>query len=1126
MKITTVLLMTGIFNVIASSSYSQSTKVSLNLKNTTVENVLNEIEKKSEFYFLFNQKLVDVTRNVSVVAQNKSISEVLTGMFKDKDVAYMVFDKQIILVPKANVKSMAAIQQNQITGTVTDVATGESLPGVSITVAGTTKGVITDLNGKYSIEVPDQDAVLVFSFVGYVSEKIKTGGQSTINVKLTSDIKNLEEVVVVGYGTQKKEAITGSISNISSKDIDRVHGGSTVSTSLAGKIAGVSFRQAEGRPGASASIQIRNLGTPLYVIDGIEKDEGQFNNIAPNDIESISVLKDASAAIYGVKAANGVVVVTTKTGKLGTKSTINVNAFTGWQTWTRWPKTTNAYEWMLGKADAEMNQYGTTTIAPADLDKWKAGTETGYKSFDWYKFIVKPNAPLTQLNVNANGGSDRITYYLSLTRLDQNSVLGREFTFGRTNIQSNVDAKVTNRIKVGMHINGRIESRKNPGVPGGDDYWAPRFALMRNRPTERPFANDNPLYLNDIGHNDTNWGLLNFQKSGYWQEDWRVLQTNFTADYETPIKGLTAKGMYSYYIADRLMNGHEYTYDAYTYYPTTDTYVRTGGSTNPWRERGTHKVLENVYQGQLNYNNTFGKHTIGATFVSEWTNREDLDVWVHAVPKTNALPLIQFTDVDTYNDRDVNIARIGYIGRVNYNYDNKYYVEVAGRQDASWKFADGKRWGTFPSVSAGWRITNEGFMKSLLGSSTILTDLKFRGSYGVMGDDNNGIPDDKFTYISGYDYAASKFVNDGQVITDSRDRGPAFSNYSWFKSKMKNIGADFTMFDGKLSGSLDYFKRKRTGLMANKYDVVPPKELGYDLPQENLNSDENFGGEGALQYKNKIGKLNYTIGGNLSYARNKFLDSYKPRFGNSWNYYRSSGENRYTGIFWGYECVGQFQSKAQIDNYNVDIDGQGNRTLLPGDLIYKDINGDGKIDDYDMRPIGYPGGSTPMLNFGFNIALNWNNFDFHADFSGASGYSWNRNWEMRWPYQNGGALLQDFYNDRWHRENPFDLNSKWVSGKYPALRFNNGGHSDYRNSTFWLYNVRYLRARTIELGYTLPKNVLNAIKITSARFYVNGYNLFTFDNLKDVGIDPETADENGLQYPQSRYINVGFNLTF
>ncbi|WP_255157836.1 hypothetical protein [Siphonobacter sp. BAB-5385] len=306
-----------------------------------------------------------------------------------------------------------------------------------------------------------------------------------------------------------------------------------------------------------------------------------------------------------------------------------------------------------GEGRREMNQYGRTDITPEELAKWQQGTEIGYKSFDWHNYIIKKNAPQYNINVNATGGSDKINYYISATHLFQNSVLGREFTFKRTNIQSNIDAQITNSLKVGVQINGRIETRDNPGVPGSDDYWGPRFALFRNRPTERPFANDNPAYLNDIGHNDTNWGLLNKDKSGYWREDWRVLQTNFTGEYRSPIKGLTAKGTYSYYIADRLMNGHEYTYDAYTYYKDTDTYVRTGGSTNPWRERGTRKVLENVVQGQVNYQNSFGKHNLAATFVAERISRREIDVWVHSVPQTNELPLLQFADMDTYNDSDI-----------------------------------------------------------------------------------------------------------------------------------------------------------------------------------------------------------------------------------------------------------------------------------------------------------------------------------------------------------------------------------------------------------------------------------------------------------------------------------------
>ncbi|WP_247679999.1 SusC/RagA family TonB-linked outer membrane protein [Chitinophaga polysaccharea] len=654
-----------------------------------------------------------------------------------------------------------------VSGKVTDDK-DMALVGVTVSVKGTSKGTSTDANGAFSLSVPDKNAILVFSYVGYVKQEMPAGDKNVQHVKLETDSKGLGEVIVVGYGTQKKESVTGAISGVTSKDLERVHA-STVSATLAGKIPGVSFRMPDGRPGAAANIQVRNFGNVLYVIDGIQKDAGQFNNISPNDIESISVLKDASAAIYGVRAANGVVVVTTKRGKAGS-NTINVDAYTGWQNWSRFPKTVNAYEWMLAKADAEMNAENPhTDITQAELDKWKAGTEKGYRSFDWYDFIIKKNAPQYSVNVNATGGTENINYYLSVTRLDQKSVLGREFDFNRTNIQSNVDAKVAKRIKVGVQINGRIEERDNPGVPGGDDYWAPRFALFRNRPTERPYANDNPLYPNDIGHNTENWAVQTKAISGYWTEDWRVLQTNFNASYETPIKGLTLKGMYSYYFADRLMNGHEYTYDTYTYQPQTDTYLRTGGSSNPWRERGTHKVLENVVQGQINYNNTFGQHTIGATVVSERIKRRELDVWVHAVPKSNLLPLLQFSDMDTYDDKDWSEARVGYIGRFNYAFSDKYFLELAGRYDGSWKFSPDKRWGFFPSISAGWRLTEEQFFKRWMGGSSVLTELKLRASYGELGDDDIGIG--AYDYMPGYTYGTSTVILDGTVIRGSRDKG-------------------------------------------------------------------------------------------------------------------------------------------------------------------------------------------------------------------------------------------------------------------------------------------------------------------------------------------------------------------
>jgi hypothetical protein len=338
---------------------------------------------------------------------------------------------------------------------------------------------------------------------------------------------------------------------------------------------------------------------------------------------------------------------------------------------------------------------------------------------------------------------------------------------------------------------------------------------------------------------------------------------------------------------------------------------------------------------------------------------------------------------------------------------------------------------------------------------------------------------------------------------------------------------DFSFLNGKLSGTFDWFKRKRTGLPAPQNDVVLPTELGYTLPAANLESDEQYGEEGSLNYNGKVGNVLFTVGGNLSYARSKYLDQYKPTFLNSWDEYRNSKVGRFTDKDWGYICIGQFQSFDQINNYDVDIDGQGNRTLLPGDLIYEDVNGDKKINDLDQRPISFAYGTQPMVNFGLTISLAYNNFDFHADFSGASGYSWFQNWEQRWAFQNNGNL-NAIFEDRWHRADIYDPNSAWIPGKYPANRYNPGfGHSDYAiQSTFWLHNVTYIRARTIELGYSLPQRWLKKVSIQQARIYLNGYDLFSIDNLNEFGVDPETVDDNGLQFPQNRVINFGVNLSF
>lgn len=1016
-----------------------------------------------------------------------------------------------------------------VAGSVRD-SSGVGISNVTVSEKGTRNATTTNTEGAFTINVANDRSILVFTSVGYTTQEVRVGGQTNFTITLVQSNMDLSEVVVTGYSSQKRESITGAIATVTSKDLGRVHGGSTVSSGLAGKLPGVSFRMPDGRPGAAANIQIRNMGNPLFVIDGIQQDAAQFNNLSPNDIESITVLKDASAAIYGVRAANGVVVVTTKKGRLNARSTINVDAYAGAQNWSRFPDVlTNSYDYMRYRAEAEINRFGSTTITPAELDKYKAGTERGYQSFNWRDFIIRKNAPLYSVNLNATGGSDKLNYYLSGTRTYQNSVLGREYKYSRNNIQSNVTAQIAERLKIGMLINGRTEARQNPGVPFGDDYFLAKFAILRNTPLERPYANDNPAYLNDIKHNETNWAYLNYKNAGRYHYETRVLQSNFTAEYEIPgIKGLVARGVYSYYISDVLYNNHEYTYRTYTYNPVDDSYKHTGGSTNPWREREQIKQINQATQGQLSYNNTFGDHTVGAVLVTERILNHRRRNWIKSTPSSNALPLIYLNTADRYEDSDDKEARIGYIGRVNYSFLGRYFLELSARRDASYLFAPDRRVGYFPSVSAGWRITDEPFMQNLLGDRGILNDLKLRGSYGILGDDGTALGLAPFSYLEGYNYQLTNIaILGGQAVIGSRDRGLPITNITWLKSKITDVGADFSMLSRKLTGSLDYFYRKRTGLRGRKNDILIPNEVGITLPDDNLNSDAQYGYEGALNYNGKAGQFTYTIGGNASYSRSKFLESYNPVFFHSLDRYRNSLENRYLRINWGYEIDGQFQSQEQINNYKVNIDGQGNRTLLPGDLIYKDQNGDGKIDNFDERPIGY--GSTnnqPNINFGFTFGAAYKGFDFNADFSGGAGYTWFQNFESRWAFQNDGNLNTIFL-DRWHRADMYDRNSAWIPGKYPPNRFNDRNHSNYtRASTFWGHNVKYLRARTLEFGYSLPSSILSRVKMQRARFYINAYNLFSIDNLRKYSVDPEVNDDNGLQFPQNKFVNAGVNLSF
>ena len=1108
----------------------QAKTITVELKNVSLSKAMTAIEKASGYSFFFDENKTDLNHVVNLDAENDEINRVLSELLSSTNLTYEISNNQIALIPKGNTgqlnlrsfskTALPEVQQSRgIKGVVKD-SYGETIIGASVIVKGTTTGTVTDMDGNFSLDVP-VGTTLEVSYVGYLTQAVFVNS-NLFSIVLKENSTQLSEVVVTGFGlSQKKATLTGAVSSIGANDLSRSVS-STTSGALVGKMPGVNSRQADGRPGSTTNIQIRNMGNPLYVIDGVQKDAGQFNNIDFNDIESVAVLKDASAAIYGVRAANGVVVVTTKKGSKNTKNTVTLNAYYGWQSLSNFPDPADAGTYVENYIQSQTIQGKTLTWDKEDLAKWQQGTEKGYQSFDWKDFIWE-TSPQEYVNANVSGGSDKINYYFSLGHLNQDAMIVNYGGFTRSNVQMNIESQVNDKLKLGASMNGRIEKRMNPGVPGGDDYWLPIFGTYRNLPTVRPFANDNPKYptmtSTDAG---TNFAWLNYDLSGKMEDTWRVAQLNFDAEYQI-IDGLKAKGMFGYYLANRKHDNQEYTYKLYKYDEATDTYPVMFENNNPWRERTTAMVEELTTNVQLSYNKTFGDHNVAALVGLESIKRDAPSNWVHSIPASNALHLLTYETMDTYNDTGNNTeARLGWTGRVNYDFANKYLLELSARYDGSWKFPTNDRWGFFPSASVGWRISEEGFWKDSKIAS-VVSDLKLRGSYGMMGDDNvDGYS--AFDYMSGYNYKNGGSVIDGKYTIGTEPRGLPVTTLSWIEAKILDIGFDASFFQGKLTGTFDFFQRKRTGLPASRYDVLIPSEAGFSLPKENLNSDMNLGYDASARWNDKAGDLNYSVGVNVTYSRFYDWNQYKPRFSNSWNEYRNSINERYGYLSWGLEADGQFQSWEEIASWTIDNDRQGNKTLRPGDIKYKDQNGDKVINGMDERPIGYRQGSTPVLNMGMNFSFGYKGFDLAFDLTGGALASWRQDWEQRNPFHDGGNNSQYYMENTWRLSDITDANSALIPGKYPTLLIGNSSHSNYWNSTFWMHNIRYVKLRNLEFGYTIPRQVLERFLISELRLYVSGQNLLTFANTN--GTDPEIESENGLQYPTTRIVNLGLTLKF
>jgi TonB-linked SusC/RagA family outer membrane protein len=642
------------------------------------------------------------------------------------------------------------------------------------------------------------------------------------------------------------------------------------------------------------------------------------------------------------------------------------------------------------------------------------------------------------------------------------------------------------------------------------------------------WANGTPGYINfNVNTPIRNPLIYDRNVIGTQDNVWNNFGSIFYTTLELP-HGFSAKATFSYNYKQNRNELFRKNFDMYSYNATTGVYEpRTQSLLR--RNKSRREIKESFAAVQLNYNQRFGDHTISATGAYEYAETTEDFVSLTSVPGTNVLPLIRVQEITALDNTFGSTKRGSVIGRINYDFRRKYFLELLGRYDGNYIYPPGKRWGLFPGITGGWTISEEDFYGDRM--KRIVNYIKIRGSWGRTGRETGVNP---FDYLVGGNYPSGSYIMDnaGNVSNGVGIRGLPITNITWVESTITNVGVNLGFLDNKLTFEFDAFYRDLTGIPAPKTDVVVPVEVGYNLPNENLNSERTMGIEGTIAYQDKAGEFNYSASANATLARNKIMERYRPRFGNSWDQYRNQTHDRWDNINWGYQVIGQFQSVEEIKNYTINNDGQGNTTMMPGDLKFKDVNGDGVISNLDERPIGYGGadatvfgGDNPLLSFGFSTGISWRGISLNTDWAGASLQSWYRIFESVVPFQASHNSPEFLFNDRWHRADLYDNTSPWVPGKYPAIR-RGGSHINYsRKSNFWIENVTYLRLRNIELMYTLPKHLISRFHLTGVRIYVTGSNILTFDSMKDIELDPEIGKDNGLVYPIIKSYTFGINIT-
>ncbi|MEX2593937.1 MAG: TonB-dependent receptor [Anditalea sp.] len=1005
-----------------------------------------------------------------------------------------------------------------VTGTVTDT-NGEPIPGVTVSVPGTTIGTATDLDGKYVLSVPE-GTTLAFSFIGFETRSIAVGDRSVIDVILNEDMASLDEVVVVGYGTQKKETLTGSIVSVDGDALQRSPS-PNISNSLAGRLPGLVVVTRTGEPGNDASLlRIRGVNTlgdnsPLIVVDGIPN--RSFDRLDPATIESVTVLKDASAAIYGAQAANGVILVTTKRGEIG-EPTIQLNLSQGWNSPTVLPEMADAatYTQLVN----EIFDYAgrPPRYTAEEIQKYRDGSDPwGYPNTDWFKETIEPWTPQRYGNLSLSGGVEKIKYFVSVGSNFQDGMYRNGATnYSQVDFRSNLDAKISDHIRLSFDLAGRQENRNYSGVGTGGGAGALNVFWAMNRtypyyPARWPNGLPGPDV--EYGANPT---VLVTDATGYDREKRYVMQSNTRLVIDIPwVTGLSITGNAA---IDKTFSNRKifqkpwylYNWDGATYDENNEPVLIASkkGFSDPRLTQSMVDAGITTFNALINYERTFAeKHDVKVLFGTERISGDSMNFNAfrrhftsEALDQMNAGGDLLKNNGGSASEE----ARLNYFGRVNYSLSSKYLAEFVWRYDGSYIFPEESRFGFFPGVSLGWRVSEEDFWKN---SVPFVDDLKIRGSWGRTGNDRI-VP---YQFMTTYGYNSTYLFNENVEQKTLRALRIPNPNVTWEVANQTNIGFDAQMLNGKIMVTADYFYNLRTDILWFRNASVPTS-TGLSLPRENIGEVINQGFEMQLGYTNEVGDFYYQVSANGSYAKNKikFWDE-TPGVP---EYQQSTGQPMNARLY--YQAIGVFVDEAAVEAYP---HWSGAR---PGDIIFEDVNEDGVIDGLDR--VRSDKTSIPIFTGGFNLDLGYKNFYASVLFQGAAGAE--RAYRTFSGGPGNGNFLWNDIKDRWTEENPSSTHPRaWDRAKEYWMT------DGEPNNTYWVRSSDYLRLKNVEIGYNIPSNIIERVGVENLRIYASGQNLFTMTGMTDF--DPESPDEalgsiwvNSQVYPLNKTINLGLSLTF